>query len=259
MVDQSETLLGTGITDQNGLFTIGNLPPGFQNVIISASGFSNQLIGITLSPGQLITDFTAQLIANPGSLDGLVINEQTGEPIAGANVIIRRAGATAIIVANATTNSEGNYIVDNLVSGAYLITATESGFGTNTVGTSIISDTIATANISLTPLTGILTGTVTDPQGNPITGNNTQIQVFDQNGILLKLLVADDTGAFTVLDLAPGSYELIITAPNFAASTVGVTVIPEQTTSLTAVLQPNPASIFGQITNQNTGNLLVVP
>ncbi|MED4278752.1 carboxypeptidase regulatory-like domain-containing protein, partial [Priestia megaterium] len=253
IVDQSETLLGTGITDQNGLFTIGNLPPGFQNVIISASGFSNQLIGITLSPGQLINDFTAQLIANPGSLDGLVIKEQTGEPIAGANVIIRRAGATAIIVANATTDSEGNYIVDNLVPGAYLITATESGFGTNTVGTTIISDTIATANISLTPLTGLLTGTVTDPQGNPITGNDIQIQVFDQNGILLKLLVADDTGAFTVLDLAPGSYELIITAPNFAASTVGVTVMSEQTTSLTAVLQPNPASIFGQITNRNMG------
>ncbi|MBY0090740.1 carboxypeptidase regulatory-like domain-containing protein [Priestia aryabhattai] len=256
IVDQSETLLGTGITDQNGLFTIGNLPPGFQSVIISASGFSNQLIGITLSPGQLVTDFTAQLMANPGSLDGVVVNQQTGESIAGASVAIRRAGATAIIVANVTTNSEGNYLVDNLTPGSYLVTATQSGFGTNTVGATIISDTVATANIFLTSLSGLITGTVTDPQGNPITGSNTEIQVFDQNGTLLKSLLADNTGMFTVLDLAPGSYELTITAPNFATRTISANVVSEQTTSLAAVLQPNPASVFGQITSQTTGEAI---
>ncbi|MEI2325688.1 carboxypeptidase regulatory-like domain-containing protein [Priestia megaterium] len=253
IVDQSENLLGTGITDQNGLFTIGNIPPGFQNVIISADGFSNQLIGIALGPGELITDFSSQLTPNPGSLDGIIINEQTGESIAGANVIIRRAGTTSIIVANTTTDLQGNYRLDNLSPGSYLVTATEPGFGTNTVGVIIISDTVATANVLLTPLTGSITGTVVDPQGNPITGNNIQIQVFDQNGTLLKSLTANNTGSFTILDLAPGSYGLTVTAPNFATNTLSANIVSEQITDVTAVLQPNPASIFGQVTNQTTG------
>ncbi|MED4051937.1 carboxypeptidase regulatory-like domain-containing protein [Priestia megaterium] len=253
IVDQSEDLLGTGITDQNGLFTIGNIPPGFQNVIISADGFSNQLIGITLGPGELITDFSSRLTPNPGSLNGIIVNEQTGETIAGANVIIRRAGATSIIVANTTTDLQGNYRLDNLSPGSYLVTVTEPGFGTNTVGVIIISDTVATANVLLTPLTGSVTGTVVDSQGNPITGNNIQIQVFDQNGTLLKSLTANNTGSFTILDLAPGSYGLTVTAPNFATNTLSANIASEQTTDVTAVLQPNPASIFGQIINQTIG------
>ncbi|GAB1765757.1 carboxypeptidase regulatory-like domain-containing protein [Priestia megaterium] len=252
IIDQNETVLGTGVTDQNGHFTIGNLPPGSQSAVVSASEFGTQIIGVTLSPGQIITGFSAQLTPNSGNIQGQTANAQDGALIAGTDIVIRKTGASSIIVSNATTGIDGSYRVNDLAPGTYLVTASKSGFGTNTVGVTVVSDTIATANVPLTALTGVISGTIVDSQGNPITGNNIQIQVFDQNGHLIKSVLANSDGTFTVVDLPPGSYQLTFTAPNFITGIFSATVISEQTIVLVATLQPNPATVTTQVVSRET-------
>ncbi|WWB87080.1 carboxypeptidase regulatory-like domain-containing protein [Priestia aryabhattai] len=252
IIDQNETVLGTGVTDQNGHFTIGNLSPGSQIAVVSASEFGTQIIGVTLSPGQIITDFSAQLTPNSGNIQGQTANAQDGALIAGADIVIRKTGASSIIVANATTDVDGNYRVNDLTPGTYLVTASKSGFGTNTVGVTVVSDTIATANVPLTALAGVISGTIIDSQGNPITGNNIQIQVFDQNGHLIKSVLANSDGVFTVVDLPPGSYQLTFTAPNFTTGIFSATVTSEQTIVLVATLQPDPATVTTQVVSGET-------
>lgn len=253
ILDQNETVLGTGITDQNGNYTIGNLPQGTKTAVISASGFGTLLTGVTLSPGQTTT-LNAQLTPNAGSIRGTVTDQQTGLPIAGADLVVRRTGAAPIVVANATSGTDGSYLVAGLAPGTYTITAVRNGYGAATTGATVVSDATANAPIVLTPLSGTIAGTITDPQGNPITGNNLQIQVFNQNGQLVKTVLAGSDGTFIVNGLAPGSYQVVVTAPNYATGTFSSTVVSEQTTALTPVLQPNPASVNVTVTSTESGD-----
>lgn len=252
ILDQNETVLGTGITDQNGNYTIGNLPQGNLAAVISASGFGTLLTGVTLSPGQTTT-LNAQLVPNAGSISGTVTDQLTGLPIAGADIVVRRSGAASIIVANVTTDTNGTYFVSDLAPGTYTITAVRNGYGAAATGATVVSDVNTSAPVSLTPLSGSIAGTITDPQGNPITGNNLQVQLFNQNGQLVKTVLAGSDGSFAVNGLAPGTYQVVVTAPNYATGTFSSTVISEQTTALNPVLQPNPAAVNVTVTSADTG------
>ncbi|MEK1833443.1 carboxypeptidase-like regulatory domain-containing protein [Priestia megaterium] len=84
-------------------------------------------------------------------------------------------------------------------------------------------------------------------------GTNTQVEVFDQGGTLLKTLLAQSDGMFSLLDLPPGSYTLLVAAPDFAAQTASAVIFSDQTTELNIPLTPNPASITGQVLNLATG------
>ncbi|NGY75513.1 carboxypeptidase regulatory-like domain-containing protein [Bacillus megaterium] len=64
----------------------------------------------------------------------------------------------------------------------------------------------------------------------------TQIRVFSQSGVLLQTVAAQSDGTFSITNLPPGSYQLTVTAPNYAANTVGAFVTANEVTLLTVRL-----------------------
>jgi hypothetical protein len=79
-----------------------------------------------------------------------------------------------------------------------------------TMSGSLVGQVTSTPN----PATGQITGTVTDSNGDVISGANVRLQRLDNNGFLK--LISDDNGFFDFKQLDPGSYRVTISAPDFA-------------------------------------------
>ncbi|RDY67621.1 PEGA domain-containing protein, partial [Halobacillus trueperi] len=254
VVGQNETVLGTGVTAFDGSYVIGNLPPGSHTVIFSAAGFGSVVIGVILSQGEEETGVDAVLQPNPGAIAGIVFDLATERGIVGADLVIRRViGDTSIVVATTTADSDGRYTVSGLSPGLYTITASAIGYGPNTVAVVVEPDVTESVDIPLTSLTGSLEGQVLDSDGFPITELGISIQIFDEKGQLVETLLADNLGEFTVLNLKPGNYRVVVSAPGYETAAVSAIITAGQTTMITVVLQDEPGTLSVNVRDRMTG------
>ncbi|MCA0989644.1 carboxypeptidase regulatory-like domain-containing protein [Guptibacillus algicola] len=251
IIDLNGSVLSSGTTDQSGEYVISNLPPGSFTVVVSAQDFASTTGGITLDPGQIVTDANFVLIPDPGTIVGQVV-DPSGNAISGATVIIRTFDNTQ--VRTLTTNEFGEFLVGGIAPGSYTVTATAPNFSTEFVGALVTSNENTVANLVLESLVGNISGSVVDEDGNLITGDNIGIKLFSVSGALLQSFVANSDGSFFINALNPGQYKINATAPNYSANTVSADVIAGATETITVPLQLLPATITGRIINSATGD-----
>lgn len=249
--DQNNILISSGFTDSSGQYIVGNLPSGSFNVVVNSPGFGQVITGIFVGVGQDLIDVNISLIPNPGSINGQITNRTSGDAISGATVVIID-GSSQIPVATTTTSVFGNYSVSGLTPGSYIVSASKMNFTTEQIGTIVISDTDTRADLSLGENPGTLEGAVEDTNGNPITGNGIQVSVYNENNVLIVSFLANSDGTYTVPSLAPGTYFITATAPNYSSSTVSAIVESNQTTTVTNVLAANPVTLSVQVLIENT-------
>ncbi|MBN9654118.1 carboxypeptidase regulatory-like domain-containing protein [Halobacillus sp. GSS1] len=254
VIDDNEIVLGTGITGLDGTYFIGNLPPGSHEVIFSASGFGTVVSAVILSPGEEETGVDATLQANPGAISGRVFDSSTDEAIAGADLVVRRViGDSSFIVASSTTDSSGRYTIAGLSPGLYTITASAVGYGPRTFAVVVAANQVSRVDIPLVQSTGLLAGEVVDSDGMPITIQGISVQIFDQQGRIVETLLADNFGEFSVLNLAPGSYRVVVSAPGYQAASVSVDIRAGETTRITVVLEDDPGTVAVNVRDGITG------
>ncbi|PFA93380.1 hypothetical protein CN383_28780, partial [Priestia megaterium] len=95
-------------------------------------------------------------------------------------------------------------------------------------------------------------GQVTDAQtGNHISGAGV-VTVITGSGIIVASAKTDLNGNYIISGLAPGSYDVVFSADNFAAQTRTVNLLPNETEVVNAALSPNPATISGRVTDAGT-------
>ncbi|UTE75620.1 carboxypeptidase regulatory-like domain-containing protein [Rossellomorea sp. KS-H15a] len=249
--DQNNILIGSGFTDSSGQYIVGNLPSGSFNVVVNSPGFGQVITGINLGVGEDLTGVNISLIPNPGIIDGQITNFTTGDTIAGATVVIID-GISQIPVATTTTSAFGNYSVSGLSPGSYIVSASKMNFTTEQIGAIVISDSATRADLALGENPGMISGNVEDTNGNPITGNGIQISVFNENNVLVVSFLANSDGTYSVPSLAPGTYFITASAPNYSSSTVSAIVESNQTTTVTNVLAANPVTLTVQVVIENT-------
>ena len=88
-------------------------------------------------------------ITNPtkyGSIQGIVTNLNTSEPIQGVNISLSPTGASAV------TGSDGRYEFANLEPGLYSVQGMKSGFETNTKTITIVEDQVSSGDMMLKPV-----------------------------------------------------------------------------------------------------------
>lgn len=246
LLDQNGILVATGSADSSGIYTIGNVPPGSYTVVASAPGFGQQIQGITVGPGQLLPDVNFVLTANPGSVTGVVTDRVTGDALGGASIVILDA-TTQLPVATTTASNSGGYVIGDLAPGTYIVTASLPNYTTEQVGVIVLSDQSSTANLSLQPNPGTIAGAVVDTNGNPVTGNDIQIVVLNENNVVVATQFANPDGTYQVPQLPPGTYFVTASAPNYASSTVSAIVTAGQTVPVTNVLTPNPVNVTATV------------
>ncbi len=248
--DANETIIGIGTTDNNGDYSIGNLPPGTYSVIVTAPNFSSVTSGVSLESGQTVNDLNFQLLPNPGGITGQV-TDTNGRPISGSVVLIRTSDGA--FITSVVTSPFGNYLVRDLAPGSYTVVASATTFSTESIGVIVSSDETMAADLTLSRTVGDIAGSVVDEDGNPLTVNNIEVKLFNGAGILLQTFLAGPEGTFSVADLAPGRYLLNVTAPGFTANTVPIDVLAAETASVAISLNPASATLTGNVFNENSG------
>ncbi|MCP3740775.1 carboxypeptidase-like regulatory domain-containing protein [Rossellomorea sp. BNER] len=82
---------------------------------------------------------------------------------------------------------------------------------------------------------------------------NALIQVFLPSGILLGTTLTDTEGNYTITGLPGGSVIVIARAMGYQTETRNVEVIRGDTITVNFLLNDNPASIRGFVTDRQTG------
>ncbi|MGA9355532.1 MAG: carboxypeptidase regulatory-like domain-containing protein, partial [Terriglobales bacterium] len=228
------------------------------------------LLGLSLSAAQE----QAQTETSTGAITGKV-SDQAGVALPNARVVLRFMTANLVI----PVNDKGFYSISGLYPGVYTLTVSAPNF----------SDTVFD-NISLTPGKKLTldaplepaalkravesgpepTGQNASPPEQKIAGDKSAItgMVTDQTGAVVTEAKAvltstagakfetpvSDKGAYSFTGLEPGTYKLVVTAPNFAD-------MPFENITLTAGLELTldapltPAKAKTEEVNVESGNL----
>jgi hypothetical protein len=158
--------------------------------------------------------------ALPASIEGFVLRAGTNEPVSGARITVRKVSGPE--VQNATTDSQGHFIVANLETGSYSVFAQRNGFASQTYGErapgrggtplAIVSGQQMKDIVFRLVPSGAISGRVSDSTGEPLLGITVQVlkSVFTEVGrrsfTAVKSARTDDRGEYRIFALTPGRY-----------------------------------------------------
>ncbi|MFW0779053.1 carboxypeptidase regulatory-like domain-containing protein [Rossellomorea marisflavi] len=239
-------IVATTVTGNDGTYTVTGLAPGNYIVVASSLNFQQVSAGASIAAAGT-TVLNLSLASDPGTISGVILDAQTGSPIAGANVQIRVLDAGGSLVATVQSAPDGQYVLGNLAPGVYTVVASAVDFQTNSATVQVFPNLTTVGNVALLPNPGSIFGTVTSSIGStPIGG--AVVSVLNSSGQLVTSVLTDIAGNFTVSGLAPDQYTLSVLSPDFQNRSVGAIVVSGVTTPVAVQLIPDPGSITGLVT-----------
>ena len=174
----------------------------------------------------------AQPQRRTGTIEGVVLNAVTKEPLAGAQVLVLRVPAPAAPGAPATANpapmppifteNDGKFVTKDLPAGVYRVNAGHNGYArlengqrsprlSGTPITVQAGQSVKDIVFRLTPA-GSMTGHVKDSKGQPVAGIVVQLlrPVYTQVGKRMLATIAsvrtNDLGEYRLYWITPGTY-----------------------------------------------------
>ncbi len=134
--------------------------------------------------------------------------------------------------------------------GTYTVTASKSGFTTNTGSAVVTSDTTTTCNITLQGDQGTITGQVTETGYGPVSGATVSTDTGQST-------TTDGSGNYTLTGVPSGSRTVTASATYFNSNSSTVTVTGGQSTTCNIALTRQTGNLVGLIKNNVTGTILV--
>ena len=149
---------------------------------------------------------------------------------------------------SSTTDSNGEFVINNVAPGTYRITASADGYASRTVEPVIVaqSATVTIDDITLTKDVLPLNGTVT-LEGLSVFSNTlvTAIGIIDKD--LVYSTYTDEDGQYTIESMQVGSYELTFSHDGFESYTTRITVIGGEALNVDAELEIGSGIITGTV------------
>ncbi|MED1864392.1 carboxypeptidase regulatory-like domain-containing protein [Fictibacillus nanhaiensis] len=238
------------ITDSNGNYTISGLAPDRYTVIVGAEGFSPVSLGAVIQDNET-TIISTELQPLFGSLSGSV-QDNEGNLLPGVVVLVKNADSD-VLISRAVTDTNGNYVIGELLPGSYVVTANIVDFQTSLSGAVITAGVTSIVNFSLTPNPSAISGTIINSEtGERLAGASVEVQLLDANGLIINSTFSDVDGVFIVEDLMPSTYTVIVAAENFQTSSASITLTPGIVSSITISLAPSPGFVTGKLVDALT-------
>jgi hypothetical protein len=162
------------------------------------------------------------------TLRGRVVDASDTHPLNEASVELRSTGQSPLGGRTAQTDSLGNFILENVASGTYQITADKSGYGHNARSITIGDSAPEDVQFQLSPGDGITIRAVDTRDNTTLTVN--VLRVVDSQGNEIP-----SQGGFfgssdvVKLALAPGVYKVTVMARNYASQTISMQSPSQQT------------------------------
>lgn len=177
------------------------------------------LVGL-VAPGAPGTEAVAQSACAPGSaatgITGTVADATSAAPVAGALVAVLRTADQAV-AAGVVAGSDGRFTVELPAGSYFLYVADPSPRHVSRVhpGTlTVTAGALTTANPTLVPTRGALTGSITDDATSGPVGGSWAIALDGATGAPERAAVADGSGAFRVDGLRVGAHLVAYVDPS---------------------------------------------
>jgi hypothetical protein len=249
------TPIGGGATDALNQFLVSNLPtPGTYELDFNAPGYQATTVTQDLKGGEQLITNTVRLLANPGSISGVVTDG--ANPIGGVVVTAISEGKT-LTSATPTSGAVGQFVIPGLASPqTYLMTFSKDGFGAETITVDLgpgqnRNDIV----VALTGGTGSVSGKALDDNGTTGLGDVTVTVSGGTTSLTTKTLTAGLVGTYIVSGLpTPGNYTVTFTVPGRSTQTVPVSLGSSGLAQgVDAVLPSTLAKLSGIITSNDPG------
>jgi phosphatidylinositol-3-phosphatase len=175
----------------------------------------------------------------PGSITGKVTDSATGSALAGATVSYS-GGST-------TTDSTGTYTLANVPAGTYSVTASQTGYASQTSSATVSSGTAATLNFALSKSTTTTPGSFTGKVTNISTGGVISGATISYSG---GSTTSDANGNYTFTNVAPGTYSVTASHSGYFNVTNSVAVTSGTTSTLNFAMATG-GKVAGTVTNSS--------
>jgi len=202
-------------TNSSGVYSISGLAPGTYTATATATGYTSQSASVTVTAGSTTTQNFA-LSPNPGTISGTVTDAGSAAPIAGATVSYSGGGTT--------TDGSGHYTLAGVAEGSYTLTASASGYQSQSHPVTVGPGATATQNFALTQPYGAIAGTVTDAgTGSAIAGATVSYSGGSAT--------TNASGQYTLANVPPGTYTISAAASGYSGQSRSVAVAAGATAS----------------------------
>jgi hypothetical protein len=201
-------------TDHSGIYVITGMPPdlydGDYMLTATLAGYMPRSVTFTIPNGATV--IKEIVIAQLGSLSGTVINAADGKPIPGATVTTGTASGVSDLT--------GTYSLAALDPGATDVTVSAPSFDPAQSQVWIVSGGHVVKDITMTPASAVVFGTVAAQDAGVPLANATVIVAG------VGMAHTDHTGSFTISDVPAGHYEVTASAFGFRPAAVSIQVMP---------------------------------
>lgn len=159
-----------------------------------------------------------------GTIDGQICNRHTGELVVAATVEV--IGANNEVLASATTDGLGNFVVADVPEGEHVVSIRAPNFSRAFPVTVVVDETVtldlAEGGCEVPFGAGCtILGSMCDPRGgdgDKLAGASVSIRSRADNSVVTDL--TDTNGEFYVTALLPGSYDVTVSHPDAGVNEV---------------------------------------
>ncbi len=223
-------------SDSNGYYEMGGVPLNqeWRLYVTGVGGYTPQLSDVfALTPSYRVVRVDVNVFDGT-SVSGFV-RDTAGNPISRADIVCMPEYSAIFspldqptTFKNVTTQEDGSYYISGLPQGSYQILAWKAGYKVPMSGYKFASDgysKVTGINITLEPVeAGELSvyGKVTNPQGQPISGADVQLEGITTAGFqsVDESTKTDSAGMYKIDGVSIGYYELRVSYPGYVTRTL---------------------------------------
>jgi hypothetical protein len=236
-------------TDSNGSFTLSNIPVGIAELYIIKEGFQPiHIPGITVS--EIVYDTGTIRLSPTVILKGSISGKVTS--VYGGNL---PAIQITVLETNAVfeTDASGDFTINNLPVGDYTLQFSSPDYVGDVRTVTVSHNEVSSVPVILTPVKGIVKGTVIDEDGHFVVGANVSLDGVSATTSTSGEFTFNDVTARSgaALIITKATYETV-TVPNFDLAKGQIKDLGNVT------LKKAKGSISGKVTSVYGGNLQAI-
>jgi len=220
---------GFDLIDDNGYYSITDLPAGNYTITVKATGYDKAEtsgINVLLGKTTAVNEITLSPTSKTGSIIGKALLYNQSEH---SNITLTVQGTTV----QENTNSAGDFTLSGISEGYHIIAITKSGYQEKIIYNALTlgDDTVYLEDITLIPLGGT---------GGTLIGTVILESAADNGGAMVmlqgtsKVAITDSSGSYTISGIPGGDtvYVVSVTKQNYNDTNAGITITSMQTSTL---------------------------
>ena len=231
----------TANTDDAGKFSFANLQPGSYELEILRVDYDAINYNVNVEPGEQI-NLNFSSIPSTMSIKGDVRSSLSDKPVEG--VVIALQEKTGTETTTVTTDALGRYGFAVTSPGSYILAATDSEYKTARPTSLEYTGAPTTQSFKIEPKFGQVSGTVSTLTGT-VLSSATIVLIKDGNQV--GNATSDAQGTYSIADVAPGTYTLVITQGTYLEKRLPLQVLANDSVKQDISLSPPNISVEGLV------------